>query len=390
MKDRCVASMFCLIIGVIFIINLITPDEALSYSERRKLIQAPKIDEKFIFSGKAQTEMESYLLDQFAFRDAFRAAKAITDLAVFQKKDNNGIYISNGQVFKMNYPLKESSVTGLGEKMNEIYDMYLGESKVAYAIIPDKNTYAPEEVKSLRYDYYDLAGLLYSKLAAGGDKERFEFIDLRDDLALSDFYRTDLHWKQEGLGGVLEKLQDCFQVELPAAGLKNPDREGGGAIRDWEAAGYQFHEYSPFYGAYYGQAALPLKPDRLAWFTGSRIDGLTVKNMDTQAGEEDQVVYNPQKLGSIDSYEVFLSGNSPMIVMENPARKNGRELIVFRDSFGSSIAPFLAEGYAKVTLIDLRFLGYSQLGKFVDFNGQDVLFLFSADVANSSDMIRKY
>lgn len=39
---------------------------------------------------------------------------------------------------------------------------------------------------------------------------------------------------------------------------------------------------------------------------------------------------------------------------ENPVVKSEKELIIFRDSFASAIAPLLAEGYSKITFLDIR------------------------------------
>lgn len=379
MKNKLIVSMFCIITGGLFLFNAFSPDEAVSWSERRTLAQAPSISGEFLLSGKAQNELETYMLDQFAFRDAFRGVKAAVDLNLFHKRDNNGIYVIGDRVFKMEYPLNERSVEKLADKMNEIYRMYLTGCHTAVAVIPDKSAFVAEKKGYLSYDYFEMTGLLTSELEAG----TIEYIDIMDDLSLNRYYRTDLHWKQEGLGSVLAQLGEVFKTSFPAAGL-------GTDLKSWEDAGYKVHSYEPFYGAYYGQAALSLKPDTLNYFTSNQINGLSVENLDDRAKEEDQVIYNASKLGSIDSYEVFLSGNSPLITLENPLNDSGRELIVFRDSFGSSIAPFLAEGYSKVTLVDLRFIGYQNIGQFVDFSDQDVLFLLSAGVVNNSDMIRQY
>lgn len=379
MREKIVTAVFCTTLAAVFLINFATPDQALSYSERRALIQRPSFDREFLFSGEAQEKTEAWMLDQFAFRDAFRGLSAAADLKLFRKKDSSGIYVIGDQVYKMDYPMNEQSVIGLARKMNEIAEMYLKDCTTAFAVIPDKSAYAAKDAGYLNYDHYELTGLLGSELIP----EFFSHIDLFPALTADDYFRTDLHWKQEGLGQVLERIGGFFEVDFPAASVSN-------SVEAWKQAGYQVHSYAPFYGAYYGQAALNLRPDTLNYFSDPVIDSLTVENMDTQAGPEDQVIYNETKLGSIDSYEVFLSGNSPLITIENPRSATDRELIVFRDSFGSSIAPFLAEGYAKVTLIDLRFVGYERIGNFVEFSDQDVLFLYSTGVAGSSDMIRKY
>ena len=41
-------------------------------------------------------------------------------------------------------------------------------------------------------------------------------------------------------------------------------------------------------------------------------------------------------------YDLFLGGPKALLRIENPAANNDRTLIVFRDSFGSSLVPLLA------------------------------------------------
>ena len=79
-----------------------------------------------------------------------------------------------------------------------------------------------------------------------------------------------------------------------------------------------------------------------------------------------------------------MSGSKSLLTIDNPACNNGKELIVFRDSFGSSIVPLLMEGYSTVTVVDIRYMSSDMLGRFVDFHGQDVLFLYSTLVLNNS------
>jgi hypothetical protein len=99
-------------------------------------------------------------------------------------------------------------------------------------------------------------------------------------------------------------------------------------------------------------------------------------------------VYDLSKLTSPDLYDVFLSGGMALQQITNPAGDPNRHLIIFRDSFGSSIAPLLVQEYAKVTLVDIRYLQIDLLGRFLEFNGQDVLFLYSTLVLNNSETIK--
>ena len=99
-------------------------------------------------------------------------------------------------------------------------------------------------------------------------------------------------------------------------------------------------------------------------------------------------VYDLQQLVGEDAYAVFLSGSKALLTITNPAAKTDRELVVFRDSFASSLTPLLAGAYAKITLVDIRYLQPERLGTWLTFDTQDVLFLYSAPVLNSSETIR--
>ena len=85
---------------------------------------------------------------------------------------------------------------------------------------------------------------------------------------------------------------------------------------------------------------------------------------------------------------MYLSGAVPLMVIENPTATTERELVIFRDSFGSSLAPLLLEAYSKVTLIDIRYMASSLIGDYINFSNQDVLFLYNTLILNSSEMLR--
>ena len=90
----------------------------------------------------------------------------------------------------------------------------------------------------------------------------------------------------------------------------------------------------------------------------------------------------------MDSYNMFLSGSTPIIRIENKNQNNERELFIFRDSFASSLTPLLLEQYSNITLIDLRYISASKLNDVVDFKKGDVLFLYSTMIINQSVMLK--
>lgn len=72
----------------------------------------------------------------------------------------------------------------------------------------------------------------------------------------------------------------------------------------------------------------------------------------------------------------------------NPNASTDKTLIVYRDSFGSSIAPYFTPHYAKVVLVDIRYLPYERAAQYIDFENADVLFLYSTLVLNNSDTMK--
>lgn len=147
--------------------------------------------------------------------------------------------------------------------------------------------------------------------------------------------------------------------------------------------------YSPFYGALYGRIASNIKADTITYLTNSTIQNLSVYNYEKNNYEK---VYVTKNLNNIDSYDIFLSGATPLLIIENPMQEQSRELIIFRDSFASSIIPLLGEAYSKITVIDLRYLSSSLLNDIPEINFQatnlDILFLYSIPIINQSFAIK--
>ena len=141
----------------------------------------------------------------------------------------------------------------------------------------------------------------------------------------------------------------------------------------------------PFYGVYYGQAALPMEPDAMYLLESDLLKNCTV--YDHESGKT-LPVYDESKLDSKDLYEIYLSGPRGLLTITNPAGNPGKELIIFRDSFGSAMIPLLLADYETVTVVDIRYLQIDLLDRFVDFGGQDVLLLYSTLVLNNSETIK--
>ena len=354
---------FVVITAGFMLANIITPDGELSRSERRRLLQPPASSLEKLLSGEFFEKYELYFLDQFLLRDPFRGLKAFSTLFLFNQKENNGIYISDGYIIKIEYPLNEQSVINAAKKFNEVYERYLQGMNVYYSVIPDKHYFSPPGKGYLSLDYDKMIELLT------GNTNHMSYIDLFHALTLADYYRTDIHWDQEKIIHIADLLL----------------REMGNGARASDIT-YTRNILQPFRGSYYGQAALNITPDQLVYLTSRMLENAIVFDYETNT---ESPVYMPEKFANVDPYDVFLSGAKALLTIKNPEVRNGKELIIFRDSYGSSIAPLLVPGYEKITLIDLRYITTGLLGQYVEFSpGQDVLFLLGTQVINNSAMLR--
>ena len=75
------------------------------------------------------------------------------------------------------------------------------------------------------------------------------------------------------------------------------------------------------------------------------------------------------------------------MTIENPNAPE-KELIIFRDSFASSLAPLLLPYYKKITLIDLRYGDIEKMEPLVDFKKADVIFLYSTLTINNAHLLK--
>ena len=338
------------------------PSQAESDSERRPLAQWPGITVKSLANGSFMDNFEDYTLDQFPLRDGFRSLKTIFHTGVMGQQDSNGIYLYNGYAAKMEYPLNETSIRYALGRFNRIYEKYLTDSKVFMALVPDKNYYLAQESHRMAMDYETLFSLVRQGMPWA------EHIPLTQALSLENYYRTDTHWRQE-------TLFQAAGVITEAMGVPAPQKEAYTSVR----------LEVPFYGVYHGQSALPLQPEDLYILESPVLSQCIVHDLETG---KTMSVYDMTKLSSRDLYDVYLGGAKALLVIENPAAATDKELIVFRDSFGSSMVPLLIPNYAKVTVVDIRYVGTDLLDQFIEFNGQDVLMLYSTLILNSSSALK--
>ncbi len=334
-----------------------------SISERRPLAQLPALRVDTLLSGEFMTSFEEYALDQFPLRDNFRKIKSLVHYYLFQQKDSNGIYIAQGHAAALAYPLDRDAVAHALDRFEKIYAQYLRDSgsDVYMAIVPDKGYYLAQESGYPSMDYHALFDMVADAMPWA------EHINLTDRLHAEDYYFTDTHWRQERLFPVAQRIAEVMGVQSPQ-------------VEDFVRTPVQ----RPFYGVYYGQAALPMASETMYLMQNEALSACRVFSYEKQSYS---AVYDMERLGGNDLYEIYLSGAQALLTVENPNAGTDRELIVFRDSFASSLIPLLSEQYSRITLVDIRYIRADRLAQHIDFHGQDVLFLYSTLVLNHGTSI---
>lgn len=336
-----------------------------SEDERRVLATFPEITMETLFNCEFMKEFDTYTQDQFPLRGTFRGVKTAVQFYVFNRAETNGLYMEEGHISKLDGELSYPMLDYAAERFQYLFDTYLADKNmnVYFSIIPDKNYFLAEKNGYPSLEYGKLVGYMREKT------EYMTYIDIFDRLYLDDYYYTDSHWRQENLPRIAEYIASQMGVQLKSEYTEN--------TLD-----------IPLKGVYVGQSALPLKPDNIVYLTNDVLDNSIVTNYET--GKVQNGVYDFEKAQKGDAYDLFLSGAAALLTIENPDAVTDKELYIFRDSFGSSIAPLFVEGYAKITVIDTRYVNAYVLKNLVDFTeGADVLFLYSTGLLNSSLAIQR-
>jgi hypothetical protein len=283
---------------------------------------------------------------------------------LYNQKDNNGYFLKGDYIFKNDHKYNSQSVDKAINKITSYKNALLSENnKVYISIIPDKNYYLESELK-LSYDYDRLFTTVKENI------DFAEYIDISNLLTLDSFYATDTHWRQEKIEIVAEEILKSMNPDFKSVPFETVTTE-------------KF-----FDGVFARQTSFKTNGDEMKYLINDLLNDAVLTDKTT---DEVLPIYNLEKIESSEPYDMFMSGaKMGLITLERKEKTTGKELIVFRDSFGSSIGPLLLQGYDKITFIDTRQIlpVVIKQNNLVEFSNQDVLFLYSSTVLNDSSEMK--
>ncbi len=354
---------------VLVLFNFLKPQETYSELENRYLNAFPAINLKSIANGQYMEDVESYLNDHFTARNFFVMFKSKIEY-LMGRKENNGVFVcDDGYLIEKPHAYDKELVkrnTDAIKKLNDTdrYNITMSVIPPAYEILKDKlpeNAYRDTILKlneDLKNTFSD-SGILYKDLTSLLSKHKDDYL----------YYRTDHHLTSNGSYVVYHGLADV----LSYTPLVGEDFKISDVSRD-------------FLGTTYSKALYKTKPDVILDYRP--LETARFKVTFPFEDVKTDSMYFPAHLKEKDKYSYFLDGNHALTVIKSP-NKNGKNLLVFKDSYAHGIVPFIANHFETVHMIDLRYYNDDIIKYLSDNDIKDVLFLYSASTFMSDETVQK-
>ncbi len=363
-RNRVLTIVFVVLLMGLALLNLLWPKQSFSQNENRVLETFPEFSWETLISGKFTEGFDTYITDHFAFRDVWVGAKTFAEIGIL-KKDSGGVYLAkDGYLIERFDTLERDKQTGQTRyEQNLNYVKTFAENMKARFNIDVRTMLVPTASYVLSEKLPAFAPELdQNELMEQAKTTVPNFLDLRGVLRAHKeediYYRTDHHWTNLGVCYAYGAF--CQAVGLQA----HPP--------GW----YQTETLSEkFYGTTYSKASLyTAQPDTITAYHAPQQPEISV---DYNLGRRvTNTLYERSHLETKDKYSVFLDGNQP-IVKITTQNKNGRKLMIIKDSYANSFATFAVNDYEEVTLVDLRHYR-AQLSKLVEESGvNEILVLYN-------------
>jgi hypothetical protein len=372
MKDKLISAAFIAVLSAFALSIPLFPQRSVSDIENRELAAAPELSARALASGEFADDAEAYLLDRFPLRDMWVGLAAVADVAS-GKRDNGRVYFGDdGWLFSIDAMDFDLLDVNLGYIRNFISDVSREYPKLAFSVLaaPASWNVASDMLPASAPTDDESVAMLAIRKALG---DAALFCDPTE--ALSDayragipvYYRTDHHWTTRG-------AYVAYRVWAESCGL-TPLSEDDFDVNTVSES---------FYGTNASKAALPwTAPDRMETFTPKNAPPVTMtveSGKNAEAPVVTDSLYKAEFLAERDKYAYFLGGNNPVVTIDTTGtgEKNGRTLLILKDSFAHCFAPFPAAHFERVILVDPRYHRSGLERFFTENEITDVLFLYSA------------
>lgn len=359
-----------LIVIVIAVSDMLSPVRIFSENENRLLAQKPEFSAESLFDGSYTADYETYLTDQFVMRDDWITLKTYAERAAL-KKDINGVYFGSGGYLLEKKDSSEVDTELLKKNMDRLETFITDNAgndsllSVYAMLVPTSADILSDRLPAFAtgYDQEELINTV-------ADRVGENFINVRDVLKEHSseyiYYRTDHHWTSLG-------AYYAYAQWAKACGFEpNP-------------LGYFTRESVSldFLGTYASKLNLSTVPDKIDLYSSKTNYSVLYNLGSDMTGRPlaaQNTLYNRDALNTKDKYTVFLRGNNAIVDITNSDKQsegNGRRLLLVKDSYAHSFAPFAAEHFERTVMVDLRYTNIPLSDIISDYGITDILFLYN-------------
>lgn len=368
------AVLFVAFIFAMAIWFVVNPKADYSSSEKRYLQQFPETSVDTVLSGEFGEKFETYFADHFPQRNMWVGLNSYYNLGI-GLNGRNGVY-NSADGYLINVPVDKENYVRKNIRVLAEFKEKIGDVPMTVMLAPSTGYIATDKLPLIHDSYND--DTYFAETAKTLGESGVNFVDLRETFkqkyaeGVQLYYRTDHHWTTDGAYEGYVKL--CEKL-----GVQPADKDS-----------FAKTAYGGFYGTTYSTSGYWLtKPDSITVYDNQEN---TDKNITVKISEDGKdshygsmFFYN--HIDEDDKYPVFLDGNHALTEIQNKNAKNGT-IVVIKDSFSHSLAPFLAENYSKVVLVDLRYYKQSVSDLIKKENPEQVVALYGIDnLATDTDIV---
>jgi len=389
------AVLFLLIVWSLSVAFILKKADDFSETERRKLETFPEHDIDYIISGDFGTDFNEYLCDQFPLRDTFVGIKAFVE-KILQKGENNGVLFGkNNQLAVRLFAATDGLLHGEDYVSPNVDFFYEDVVKAELNALEKLSDSLKEKNVTISVILpprtIDVAVSAFSYPTENSDKlitlvrdglENVNFCDIYDEFRERYengeyiYYKTDHHWTSLGAYYAYVSVMESFGME--AYPIESFDIE---TVSD------------DFKGTTYSKSGI--KSD-----ISDEITKITLKTDDEfvseiHDGTSDRIsktlngFYDEEYLDSYDKYCYFLSGTNAVTEIKKVSDGERKTLLVFKDSFGHSLVPFLAYHFDIIMVNYVDYIDKNMVDMLKEFDADKVLICFNLENVITSDKLAR-
>lgn len=372
MKKQNIANVILLIclasvIAFFSLSYIFTPDKSFSEDENRVLQAFPRFTFEKLLNGTYTRQLHDYFSDQILLRKEMIEIKAYTELLI-GKNENNEILLGKDGYLIETYHYTEENYSFLRKNLYKIEKLIQNleedEITVNSVLIPRKvdilqDKFSPYYSNERNQEIWNFVGDNHKTLT--------EAFTSKHNLGTQIFYKTDHHWTNDGAYIAYRSLGDILGY-IPCGSNH-----------------FSFTTLSTdFRGTTYSKSGF-------FFIEGEEIKAPSIETgkykvtiVDTET--EFETLYDLSYIDKKDKYSTFLSGNNAHVKIYDTQDSAKQTLLIIKDSFSHSLAPYLCEHY-NIELIDPRYYSGSIEEYIKENNIKTVLFLFGVDTLASANLI---